>query len=153
MTNINDILTGNPKKNIKKNIPKKKLVSGDTEEKHIGIDKGGRPRKDVIYAKERKDILDKILNILSISKTGDIFYIDDLDGDIEKQNQILELEDDIKKCFSCSNWKCFMEDAVLKKYISMVKYIFKQTNIEMTAVSLVDTQKRKVLRHGFIIKL
>lgn len=151
MTNINDILTGNPKKNIKKNISKEKLVPRDTEQKHIGIDKGGRPRKDVIYAKERKDILDKILNILSISKTGDIFYIDDLDGDVEKQNQILELEDDIKKCFSASGWKCLAEEGVLKKYVSIVKYILKHMNIKLSAVSLIVSDSRKVLRQGYMI--
>ena len=152
MTDINDILNGKTKKITKissKKIVRKSGSSDDTSENEI--DKGGRPRKDVVYAKERKEILDIILKILSVSKTGDIFYISDLDDDIEKQNKILELENDIKKYFSASGWKCMTEEGVLKKYVSIVKYILKHMNIKLSAVSLIVSDTRKVLRQGYLV--
>lgn len=153
MTDINDILNGKTKKITKVSSFKKKGASVDhSDRKNLPIDKGGRPKKDSAFANERKDILDKIFKILSISKSGDIFYIDDLDNNIEKQIQILELEGDIKKYFSCSKWKCFIGDGVLKKYISMVKYIFKNMNVETESFSLLDTKRKKINRHGFIVK-
>lgn len=153
MTDINDILNGKPQKitkvsSFKKN-PRANDIAPSDEKKEI--DKGGRPRKDVMYARERKEIFNNILKILSVSKDGDIFYINDLDDDVEKQNQILGLEGDIKKCFSASNWKCFLENGVLNKHESIVKHVLKHMNVKLTAVSLSDIKKRKVIRHGYII--
>lgn len=160
MNDINDILNGSPirknnkisktrqQKSLSTNINNKKI---DDQVEQNEIDKGGRPRKDVLFKEERKRIYQKLLNILGVSKNGDIFYVDDLDNDNLKQNQILALEDDIKKCFSCSNWKCFMEDGVQKKYVSMAKHILKHMNVRLTAVSLSDTKKRKVIRQGYVL--
>jgi len=140
MSNINDILNGKAKRRVFK----------DKEEK-IEVDRGGRPRKDTIFKEEREKILKTILEILSVDQNNCTFFVDCLDNDIVKQNQILVLENDIKKYFSCHNWKCFAENGVQKKHISMSKHVLKHMNYELTSISLIYSETRKVLRSGYII--
>jgi hypothetical protein len=59
--------------------------------------------KDDLF-NQRKEISNKILNILHITDTNKIISLKYLDENIEIQNQILGLELDIKKNFVCSRW-------------------------------------------------
>lgn len=154
MTDINDILNGKKKKittsvTIGRANKTSNISVEDVEIDNVEVDKGGRPKKDIIYKEERKQVLNNLFNILSVSKSGDIFYIDDIDNDINKQNQILALEDSIKMYFCCSGWGCFSKNGVQKKYLSFVKSILKYMNIKMVAVSLIISETRKVIRQGY----
>jgi hypothetical protein len=95
--------------------------------------------KTELYANERQIILEKIFEILDINENNNTFYLKDLDNDKKKQNQILELELDIKKVFECHSWACFVKINMKRKYLSIIKYIMKNMNCNMIA-------KRKLIK-------
>ena len=74
-------------------MPTKKLA------KNKDTDKDGRPRKDAIFKEERESILKTILDVSAINNNNDSFFINDIDNDITKQNQILMLEEDENKWY------------------------------------------------------
>lgn len=127
--------------------------SDNIEKNIIEKDKGGRPLKNLKFANERKIILDKLLKILNITKENNIFYVDELDKDPVKIKEILNLETEIKQYFSCSGWMCFTKSCKNRKYLSMIKYLFKNTNVNFSSVSLRDTQTRRVIKQGYRVNL
>ena len=84
--------------------------------------------KTELYTEERQIILNKIFEILDINDENNNFFLKDLDNDEKKQNQILELEPDIKKVFVCGNWASFACPNVKRKVLSMIKNIMKAMN-------------------------
>ena len=100
-------------------------------------------KKSELYTEERQIILNKILEILNINKENNSFFLKDLDADEKKQNQILELEVDIRKYFSCSSWACFASSDIKRKVLSIIKNIMKVMNCNMIA-------KRKLIKIGKI---
>lgn len=80
--------------------------------------------KKIKYEKERNEIFDKINKILEVENEqflGSIIYNNE-----NKQNQIYNLEQDIKLYFRCSNWSYFRSDRTSSKpYISLVKNIYR----------------------------
>jgi hypothetical protein len=87
--------------------------------------------KTELYTNERQIILNKIFEILDINENNNTFYLGDLDADEEKQNQILELEVDIKKNFVCGSWACFANDNIKRKVLSIIKNLMKAMNFNM----------------------
>lgn len=84
--------------------------------------------KEKIFKTQRKEILDKIINI-----TGSTFYTHDIDTNIEKQTKILELEPQIKQYFNVSNWSAFKNTKQLgvgKRPISIIRSVLKDTGVE-----------------------
>jgi len=55
------------------------------------------------FTNEQKEVLQKIFNILEISNTNKILSFKKLDEDENKQKSIIDLENDIKKYFICSD--------------------------------------------------
>ena len=53
------------------------------------------------YKIEREDICKKIIDILKLDANNS-FLLSDLDEDTEKQTAILNMKEDIQKCFACS---------------------------------------------------
>ena len=95
--------------------------------------------KTELYTNERQIILNKIFEILNINDSNNTFFLKDLDNDEEKQNQILELESDIKKYYNCHLWACFVKINMKRKYLSIIKYVMKNMNYNMIA-------KRKLIK-------
>ena len=87
------------------------------------------PKKVENYDNERKEILNKIFNILEINEKNNTFLLHELDTNIDKQNKILELESDIKKYFICGNWTCFVHNDVKRKSLSLIKYLIKDMGL------------------------
>jgi hypothetical protein len=91
---------------------------------------------------KRDEIMNKILEILG-KKDGDnevTFFLSKMDIDEERQKQIYELEGDIKKYYICSGWSCFAkEKSVKRKWLSIIKYICKEHNKDMTSGKLKET--------------
>ena len=91
---------------------------------------------------KRQEIMDKILEILG-KKDGDdevTFFLSKMDLDEDKQKQIYELEQDIKKYYICSGWTCFAkEKSVKRKWLSIIKYICKEHDKDMTSGKLKET--------------
>jgi len=85
--------------------------------------------KEKRFCKERKNILDKIINVV-----GTRFLSHEFDQDKEKHNKILELDNDIKKYFNVSNWGAYKPTITIgKRPISIVKSVIKDMNVEMNS--------------------
>jgi hypothetical protein len=80
------------------------------------------------YHNEREDICNKIITILEL-KEDNTFLLFDLDTDIEKQNKILELKENIQKCFACSTISSFKPNFECKRpYLNMIRGILRKQN-------------------------
>ena len=97
------------------------------------------PKKVEQYNNERKQLLDKLFNILEINENNNMFSLHKLDNDIEKQNKILELESEIKKYFLCSRWTYFNNRKRISKrsYLLLVKAILRDMDIKIYTSSLI----------------
>jgi hypothetical protein len=90
------------------------------------------PKKIIQYDKQRLEVLNKLFNILGINTTNNMFSLHKIDSSNNIQNQILELEIDIKQYFICSEWSCFKKKNIIKRrWLSFIKYIFKDMNIKL----------------------
>jgi len=81
--------------------------------------------KNDMYTKEREVILNKIFEILNINENNNTFFLSDLDSDKKIQNNILELESDIRRYFVCCQWACFNNKNIKRKVLSIIKNIVK----------------------------
>jgi len=78
------------------------------------------------YKIEREDICKKIIDILQLD-VNNSFLLSDLDADKEKQTAILNMKDEIQKCFACSNISSFKPNFECKRpYLNIVKSILRQ---------------------------
>jgi hypothetical protein len=99
------------------------------------------------FINERKEIVNKMLNILEISETKKVISSKELENDKNKQNKIIELETEIQKYFICSTWTCVAKNDVKRFYLSLIKYLMKDMNYNMISsrVSLKDNNTGKFL--------
>ena len=86
------------------------------------------------YTKERQELLDKMFSILGINENNNKFLLHELDNDEKKQQDILNLEPEIKKYFICGKWGCFTDPTIKRKYLSFIKNVFKTMNYEVISV-------------------
>lgn len=100
------------------------------------------------FKDERKQLLQKILNILEINENNKMLSQKKLDEETNKHTQIIALVDDIKKYFTYSRWTYFSNKKreFKRDYLSLVRAIFKEMNVKMTSSTLVtktDDNKAK----------
>ena len=87
--------------------------------------------KQYVFINERKEILNKIMNIIKINNSNLTFYSHELDKNIEGQQEILNMIPDIEKYFKVSSWASFQSNKnVSRKYLSIVKSILKDMDIK-----------------------
>lgn len=91
------------------------------------------PKNVEKYVEERKGILNKLLNILGINEKNKHLYLRELDNNKEKQEEIYKLEPEIKRYFITSKWSCYKMKTMERKFLSLIKYILKDMNIEYTS--------------------
>jgi hypothetical protein len=97
------------------------------------------PKQVDKYVEERKQVLSQMLEILGITEQNNMFSLHKLDGDEEKQAQILALENDIKKYFLCGEWTCFKKkDTVKRRWLSMIKYVVKDMGYQINGSNIVS---------------
>ena len=91
------------------------------------------------YINERKELLQKIFNILVVTENNKMVSLKKLDEDKNKQQNIMELENDIKKYFICSRWAYFSNKTrkFKRDYLSLIKAIMKDLGIKMDALTLI----------------
>ena len=78
------------------------------------------------YKTERDDICKKIIDILKLDANNS-FLLSDLDADKEKQAAILNMKEEIQKCFACSTISSFKPNFECKRpYLNIVKSILRQ---------------------------
>ena len=78
------------------------------------------------YKEEREIICQKLIAILDL-KNGNSFLLSDLDNDIAKQTAILDMKDEIQKCFAVSAITPFIPNRDCKRpYLNIVRGILRQ---------------------------
>jgi hypothetical protein len=83
------------------------------------------------YKKERKEIMDKLFKILNIQTENGtrFFYIDEITE--EKEKEILELRNDIKRYFLVNKWVTFKNTIKIEKiHMSLIRNLLKHENIK-----------------------
>ena len=113
------------------NLAEAQNVEEQKKEKHF------EKNKKRIYADERKDVLNRLYQIIGITETNKEFYSDSFDNE-EISNQIIQLEGDLHKYFNISGWPAFkkLDTPLNKRPLSLVKSILKDMNIEYTSINL-----------------
>ena len=92
------------------------------------------PKKVELYNEDRQIIINKLFEILEITEFNKSFSLHKMDDNIEKQQQVLDLEQDIKKYFICSRWTCINKKDVQRKWLSMIKYVFRDMDIKLSTL-------------------
>lgn len=85
-----------------------------------------RPKLSEKYAVEREEICARIINVLELDEKS-AFILSHLDADIDRQNKIIGMMDDVRKCFSCSNLTPFKSNAQCKRpYLSIARNVLRK---------------------------
>jgi len=80
------------------------------------------------FQNEREDICNKLINIIDLDDNKS-FLLCDLDNDTEKQNQIMEMKEEIQKYFACSTISSFKPNFECKRpYLNIIKSILRKQN-------------------------
>ena len=78
------------------------------------------------YKNEREEICKKLIDLLKLDANHS-FLLSDLDADTEKQTAILNMKDEIQKCFACSTISSFKPNFECKRpYLNIVRSILRQ---------------------------
>jgi hypothetical protein len=98
----------------------------------------GSVAKKVYFEKEQREIYDKIIVILGLTKENSTFTLYELSKTPEKIQQILELKEDIAKYFSASGWICFKKENYDgdKEHMVLFRNILKGLNIKYKVYSI-----------------
>ena len=112
------------------------------------------------YQIEREDICKKIIDILKLDANNS-FLLSDLDADKEKQMAILNMKEEIQKCFACSEISSFKPNFECKRpYLNIVRGILRKQNYLFNGISIViklengdsnTTKKYHIFRNNQII--
>ena len=100
-----------------------------TEDNNINIIKRSYTKKEK-YQKEQEEIVKRLNTILGLNEKNNKFILEDLKNDQEKQKQILELEEDVKKCFAYNRWAYF-KVGIKNEAISLMRSIYKSSGYDV----------------------
>ena len=164
----------NKLKNNKKTIDNKSIdnksiikICDSDDDKSVGSDKkcsdkivdksdgetkknlGGRPKKAILYKTERLTLFNKLNNILGITKDNKIFYIYDIKNNNNKQKEINDLVDDVKIYFKGKSNAIFTSDDIDKKWLSIIKIIYKEMNFKLIHSYKLITRNDKKIKSGY----
>ena len=104
------------------------------------------------YKIEREEICKKIIDILKLD-TNNSFLLLELDEDTEKQMTILNMKEEIQKCFACSEISSFKPNFECKRpYLNVVRgilrkqgYTFISTDIDIKINEGVKRTKKYII--------
>lgn len=101
--------------------------------------------KSELYKKEQDEIIEKIIQAISLDKDNGILLYD-LDHDAEKQQKVLALIPEIRKFFSFTGCIGASEpDKVKKPYLSIIRY-FTKTKYNMLSCNYKIKKEGKDVR-------
>lgn len=116
-----------------------------------------RNSKVSLFKVEQLQVKDKLLDILNINQDKNYFTLYELDNNIEKQNQIIALENDCEKYYSCSEWTYFRykrENKINERpSLVLAKNILASHDIELvnTKVSVTTNDNKKIVTSKYVI--
>lgn len=104
------------------------------------------------YKIEREDICNQIISILQLDANNS-FLLSDLDADKEKQTAILNMKEEIQKCFACSEISSFKPNFECKRpYLNIVRgilrkqgYVFISTDLDIKINDVVKRTTKYVI--------
>jgi len=111
-----------------------------------------------IINKNMEKIKLKILKILEITNINNTFTVQELENNLEKQNQILDLENDIKNNFPPTNWSYYIYNntdiAISKPYINLIRIVFNSCKVNyLIKNSYININNHKVNITTYIVNL
>jgi hypothetical protein len=78
------------------------------------------------YKQEREEICKRLIDILKLDDNQS-FILCELESDTEKQTEILNMKDEIQKCFACSEISSFKPNFECKRpYLNIVRSILRK---------------------------
>jgi hypothetical protein len=87
-----------------------------------------RQKLSELYKNEREEICIKLIKILNLDNNN-CFLLSELDTNLEKQNEIINMKDEIKKYFECSTISSFKPKFKCKRpYLNIVRSILRKQN-------------------------
>jgi hypothetical protein len=88
------------------------------------------------YKNEREEICKKLIDILKLDMNNS-FLLSDLDDNVEMQTEILNMKDEIQKCFACSTISSFKPNFDCKRpYLNIVRGILRQQGYTFISTDL-----------------
>ena len=104
------------------------------------------------YKEEREEICKKLLAILNLDANNS-FLLCELEANIEKQKAILDMKEEIQKCFACSEISSFKPNFECKRpYLNVVRgilrkqgYTFISTDIDIKINDVVKRTKNYII--------
>lgn len=87
------------------------------------------PKKVEQYDAERKQVLDRMFEILGITESNRTICLNDIDKDESKLKEIEDLDVDIKKYFLTSKWSAYLRTDIKRRYFSILKSLLKEFDI------------------------
>lgn len=92
-------------------------------------------KKSILFVKERKEVCDKMLKILQLNDDN-AFILCKLEDDEDKQKQIMDLADDIRKFYVGSDVASLRVGSTLKrKYLNIIRYLLKQNGYNLKSIN------------------
>ena len=86
------------------------------------------------YKQEREDMCRKIIEILQLDSNNS-FLLSELDADIDKQTRILDMKEDIRKIFACSEISSFKPNFECKRpYLNIIRGILRKQNYNFIGI-------------------
>ena len=104
------------------------------------------------YKQEREEICKRLIDILKLDDNQS-FILCELESDTEKQTEILNMKDEIQKCFACSEISSFKPNFECKRpYLNIVRsilrkqgYTFISTDIDIKINDVVKRTKKYII--------
>jgi hypothetical protein len=104
------------------------------------------------YKTEREEICKKLIDILKLD-VNHSFLLCDMDSDTDKQTAILNMKEEIQKCFACSEISSFKLNFECKRpYLNTVRgilrkqgYTFISTDIDIKINDVVKRTKKYII--------
>ena len=110
--------------------------------------------KSILYKKEQKELIDKIINILELDDDNSIILYN-LDNDQEKQNKILALIPEIRKYYSFSTIIGASDPTKAKRpYLSIIRQLTKSKyNMKSYDYRIKQNNKEDIRTKKYIFEL
>jgi hypothetical protein len=111
-----------------------------------------RPKLSEKYAKERFNISRQLIEILDLDSTGS-FLLCDLDSDLEKRAKIIDLKEEIRMYFACSNMAVYKPNAECKRpYLSLLRSILRKQGYTFIGNDYTTKEDRKKTIRYYVFK-
>jgi len=116
------------------------------------------PKEDKLTSnKEQIEIIkNKLIDILGLTQTNNFIILQLFDKEVEKQQQIIAMEDDIKKYFAIGSWSYFINKRnnveMERPYVNLIRGICKACNIEIlnkNSTMKIDDVTKRITKYVF----